>query len=135
MTLKSPDTFIPRGTPSDQLGVLMGDTVRFFFGKDMCVVETRIPAGQILVQHKHDYNHLSILASGRIILEVDGVTSWLTGPVCLDIEAGKHHGVKALTDVLWYCIHPDKPDGHAAVADPSDVAGAKLIEEKLKWLG
>jgi hypothetical protein len=23
----------------------------------------------------------------------------------LTIEAGKHHGVKSLTDVIWYCIH------------------------------
>lgn len=67
--------------------------------------ETHIPAGLILVQHKHNYDHLSILASGTVVLDVGGVQSELTGPQCLTIRAGVHHGVKAITDVLWYCIH------------------------------
>ena len=75
------------------------------FGAGVYAKETRIPAGSILVQHKHKHDHLSVLASGSVELVVDGVKSVIHAPACLTIEANKHHGVKSLTDVVWYCIH------------------------------
>lgn len=75
------------------------------FGGGMYAKESRIPAGMVLVQHKHTYDHLSILASGTVELLVDGVRTELTGPACLTIAANKHHGVKALTEVVWFCCH------------------------------
>jgi quercetin dioxygenase-like cupin family protein len=75
------------------------------FGAGVYAKETRIPAGSILVQHKHKHDHLSVLASGSVELIVDGVKSVVNAPACLTIEANKHHGVKSLTDVVWYCIH------------------------------
>lgn len=83
------------------------------FGGGVYAKETIVHAGQILVQHKHEFDHLSVLASGTVELMVDGVRSELTGPACVTISAGKHHGVKALTDVVWYCIHAtDCTDEH-----------------------
>lgn len=67
--------------------------------------QTRIPAGHVLVQHRHRFDHLSILASGSVLLEADGVTSRVDAPACLEIPAGTHHGVRALTDVVWFCVH------------------------------
>ena len=75
------------------------------FGAGVYAKETRIPAGSILVQHKHKHDHLSILASGSVELVVDDVKSVIHAPACITIEANKHHGVKSLTDVVWYCIH------------------------------
>ena len=75
------------------------------FSSGVYAKETRIPAGYVLVQHKHKHDHLSILASGSIEMVVDDVRSVVSAPVCLTISAGKHHGVRALTDVVWYCIH------------------------------
>jgi mannose-6-phosphate isomerase-like protein (cupin superfamily) len=46
-----------------------------------------------------------VLAKGSIELIVDGQVSVVHAPACLTISAGKHHGVKSLTDVVWYCIH------------------------------
>jgi quercetin dioxygenase-like cupin family protein len=79
--------------------------IEHFFSAGVYAKEARIPAGNILVQHKHKFDHLSILASGSIELIVDGVKSTVHAPACLTIEANKHHGVKSLTDVVWYCIH------------------------------
>jgi quercetin dioxygenase-like cupin family protein len=75
------------------------------FGAGVYAKETRIPAGSILVQHKHKHDHLSVLASGSVELVVNGVKSVIHAPACLTIEANKHHGVKSLTNVVWYCIH------------------------------
>lgn len=75
------------------------------FGGGVYAKETAVPAGCILVQHKHEHDHLSVLASGTVELLVDGVRSEITGPACVTIRAGKHHGIRALTNVVWYCIH------------------------------
>ena len=79
--------------------------VAHLFGGGVYLKETRIPAGMVLVQHKHEHDHLSYLATGMVELQVDGIKRTVCGPVGLTIEAGKHHGIKALTDALWLCIH------------------------------
>lgn len=75
------------------------------FGGGVYAKETHVAAGHVLVQHRHEHAHLSILAAGTVEVLVDGVRSVLVGPACLTIEAGKHHGIRALTDSVWYCIH------------------------------
>jgi quercetin dioxygenase-like cupin family protein len=79
--------------------------INHHFSAGVYAKETLIPAGHVLVQHKHKFDHLSILASGSIELMVDGERKIVHAPACLTIEANKHHGVKSLTDVVWYCIH------------------------------
>jgi quercetin dioxygenase-like cupin family protein len=106
------------------------------FGAGIYAKETRIPAGQVLVQHKHTFDHLSILASGTIELMVDNVRSVVHAPACITIAANKHHGVKSLTDVVWYCVHAtdctneSEVDG-ALIAD-SDAAEAQKMAQCLK---
>ena len=79
--------------------------IQHYFSSGVYAKETRIPAGFVLVQHAHKHDHLSILASGSVELVVDGVKSVVHAPSCLTIAAGKHHGIKSLTDVVWYCVH------------------------------
>lgn len=107
--------------------------VAHHFAGGLYAKETIVKAGQYLVQHRHEYDHLSILSSGTVELLVDGVRSEVVGPACLTIAAGKHHGVKALTDVVWYCIHatectdPDHVDEVLVVdSDPQEMA--QIIE-------
>ncbi|RYH17531.1 MAG: hypothetical protein EON54_27825 [Alcaligenaceae bacterium] len=83
----------------------MLDSIAHHFGGGVYAKQAAIPAGSILVQHKHAFDHLSILAAGTVEVLVDGDRTELTGPACLTIKANKHHGVKALTDVVWFCIH------------------------------
>ena len=79
--------------------------IHHHFSSGVYAKETRIPAGFILVQHVHKHDHLSILASGSVEMVVDDVKSVVHAPACLTIAAGKHHGIKSLTDVVWYCVH------------------------------
>lgn len=103
------------------------------FGGGVYAKETKVPAGWILVQHKHEHDHLSVLASGTVELLVDGERSEMTGPACITIKAGKHHGVKAITDVAWYCIHATdctdegEVDG-VLVIKGDDAEMAKILE-------
>lgn len=79
--------------------------IEHHFSAGVYAKEVRIPAGQVLVQHKHKFDHLSILASGLIELMVGDKRTTIDAPACLTIKANEHHGVKAITDVVWYCIH------------------------------
>jgi len=108
--------------------------IKHHFGGNVYMKETHISAGQILVQHKHEYDHLSYLVSGIVEVQVDGIKTAITGPVGLKIEAGKHHGVKALTDTVWLCIHstdctdPEEVDEVLIVdADPKEMAS--IVED------
>lgn len=106
------------------------------FSAGVYAKETRIPAGHVLVQHKHKFSHLSILASGSIELMVDGERKIIHAPACLTIEADKHHGVKSLTDVVWYCIHAtdctDTDEIDEVLIVPGDVAQAQELAQCLQ---
>ena len=99
--------------------------IHHHFSSGVYAKETRIPAGYVLVQHAHKHDHLSILASGSVEMVVDGVKSIVEAPACLTIAAGKHHGVKSLTDVVLYCVHAtdctDEDDIDEVLIVPSNV--------------
>jgi len=67
--------------------------------------ETHISAGQMLMQHKHNYSHFGILAKGKVVVVKDGDIQIVEAPACIEIKVGEHHGVKAITDTVWYCVH------------------------------
>lgn len=75
------------------------------FSDGLYAKETHIAAGEMLMQHKHEYSHLSVLAKGKVVVVKDGDIKIVEAPACLEIVAGEHHGVKAITDCVWYCIH------------------------------
>ena len=105
--------------------------IEHHFSAGVYAKEARISAGQILVQHKHKFDHLSILASGSVELMVDGKRTIVHAPACLTIEANKHHGVKSLTEVVWYCIHATDCTDTDAIDDVLIVAGDVALANEL----
>ena len=105
--------------------------VRHHFGGGVYAKETIIPADKWLVQHAHKHDHLSVLAKGSVEFIVDGESSKLHAPACLTIQAGKHHGVRSLTDVIWYCIHAtdctDEDEIDEVLISPVDVRQVQNI--------
>jgi len=110
--------------------------IHHHFSSGVYAKETRIPAGYVLVQHAHKHDHLSILASGSVEMLVDGVRSVVHAPACLTIAAGKHHGVKSLTDVVWYCIHAtdctDENEVDEVLIVPSNVEEMQELASSLQ---
>ena len=124
---------VPKGTSYDQLLHALKDCVlEHHFGGGVYAKGVYMPKGSILVQHKHLHDHLSILANGKIILDINGEHRELVGPCVITVKAGIHHGVKAETDATWYCIHAaDAPEEEALVTDTSDVAGVADVHGRL----
>jgi quercetin dioxygenase-like cupin family protein len=75
------------------------------FGGGVYVKETHIPAGCVAVQHKHVYDHLSVLVSGRAKVSVENQFAEIEAPRVLTILANKYHKVEAVTDCVWLCVH------------------------------
>ena len=78
-------------------------------------------AGRTLSQHKHSFDHMSYLAIGEVVVEVEESSFRAVGPCAVLIKAGKNHKVTAVTDCLWLCIH----------AIPEELQDAEVIEAHL----
>ena len=110
--------------------------IHHHFSSGVYAKETRIPAGFVLVQHVHKHDHLSILASGSVEMAVEGVKSIIHAPACLTIAAGKHHGIKSITDVVWYCVHAtdctDENEVDEMLVEPDNVEQMQELALSLK---
>ena len=82
--------------------------IEHYTGGGMYAKLTHMRAGVVLAQHRHKHDHMSLLASGSVVLEIDGVQRVLRAPACVIVEAHKHHLVRALTDSVWFCLWPDE---------------------------
>jgi quercetin dioxygenase-like cupin family protein len=78
-------------------------------------------AGDIEQGHTHQFDHLTLLAKGRLQVTVEGRTTEFTAPHMLYIRADKNHELVALSDdTVAYCIHALRtPEGD--IIDPSMV--------------
>lgn len=76
-----------------------------YFGGGVYAKEMHLPAGSFVVQHKHEFDHLSVLAIGRVYVGVDDAVSEYSAPACIVIKAGANHVVEAIEDAVWYCVH------------------------------
>lgn len=112
--------------------------VSHHFGGGVYAKEMRVQAGVAIAQHKHKFDHLSLLASGSVVVEVDGARVTYDAPACITIQANKHHGVLALTDVVWYCIHAtkcaDADEIDETLVLPSDIGDMQRLAEGMLWL-
>lgn len=79
--------------------------INHHFSEGLYAKETFIPYDSFLMQHKHSYSHLAILAKGRVLVKVDDDIMEYKAPACINVAANKHHSVKALEDCVWYCVH------------------------------
>jgi quercetin dioxygenase-like cupin family protein len=76
-----------------------------YFSDGLYAKKARIKPGQWLVQHKHNYEHMSILAQGRCLVTVEGKTTEYVAPTAIIIAAGAEHKVFAIQETVWFCIH------------------------------
>ena len=84
-------------------------------------------AGDIEQGHTHQFDHLTLLAKGRLRVTVDGNTTDFTAPHMIYINKDKFHVLEALTDeTVAYCIHALRDKETNDVLDPSMIpAGVK----------
>ncbi len=76
------------------------------FSEGLYAKEMELKAGLFAVQHKHTYDHLSVLAKGRVKVLFEGeLSKEYVAPACINIVKDVNHAVYALEDSVWFCIH------------------------------
>lgn len=95
----------------------MNNMFAHHFSDGLYAKEASFPAGTVILKHTHDFSHLSILAQGKVAVLVGEDIEIYEAPMCIEIKAGITHGVKAITDVVWYCIHATDEKDSSKVDD------------------
>ena len=76
------------------------------FSDGLYAKQIELPATCFAVQHKHTYDHLSILAKGKVRVLFDGdITADYVAPACINILKDVNHSIYALEDSVWFCVH------------------------------
>lgn len=84
----------------------MHKVVAHHFGGGVYAKHVEIPEDYMVFQHKHKFDHLSILASGCAIVGMDGHNEIYYAPAVIEIKAGVEHAVTAVNGpAVWFCIH------------------------------
>ena len=76
------------------------------FSEGLYAKQMDIPKGSLACQHKHEYDHLSILAKGKVrVLFDNDHNEVFEAPACITIVKNVNHTILALEDSTWFCIH------------------------------
>ncbi len=87
------------------------------FSDKIYAKEMRIPANMAILKHTHNFSHLSVLAQGQVAVLRGQEIEIVNAPACIEIKAGLTHGVKAITDCVWFCIHASDEKDPSKVDD------------------
>ncbi len=81
-----------------------------------------VKAGDANEGHTHNYDHMTLLATGSVAVHVDGKTTNFVAPQMIFIKAGKSHYIEALEDnTVAYCVHALRDKDTEEILDPSQI--------------
>jgi quercetin dioxygenase-like cupin family protein len=76
--------------------------------------------GDTEIGHTHQFDHLTLLAKGKLKVTVEGVSTEFIAPHMIYIHKDKVHQLEALTDeTVAYCIHALRDKDTGEILDPS----------------
>ena len=76
-------------------------------------------AGDTEIGHTHQFDHLTLLAKGKLKVTVEGVATEFIAPHMIYIHKDKVHELEALTDeTVAYCIHALRDKNNNEILDP-----------------
>jgi quercetin dioxygenase-like cupin family protein len=77
-------------------------------------------AGDIEAGHTHQFDHLTLLAKGKLKVTVGGAITEFVAPHMIYIHKDKVHELEALEDeTVAYCIHALRDKSNNDILDPS----------------
>lgn len=93
-------------------------------------------AGDIEHGHTHAFDHLTLLASGSLLIRVEGKETVFKAPHMIYIKADKQHELVAQEDnTVAYCIHALRDgDGVEDIIDPASVPAGVTAQYRAKSL-
>lgn len=94
-----------------------------------------VKAGDIEHGHTHQFDHLTLLAHGKLRVTVNGVTTDYSAPHMIYIHKDHEHELVALEDnTVAFCIHALR-DNEGDILDPASVpAGVNADNAGVQFL-
>lgn len=92
----------------DQTFVMLDEEaaqMEHFFTQGLYAKKMIVPAGTKVPTHRHVYDHLSILAQGRVRVSVGPVIKEYVAPAMIEIKKNIVHTISAVEDSVWFCVH------------------------------
>lgn len=81
------------------------EAISHHFSDGVYAKQLRLEKGHTAITHRHNYSHLSILATGEVDVTLDGVKTRFNAPCCIEIKAEVAHEIFALEDSTFFCVH------------------------------
>ena len=88
--------------------------VEHTFSPGLYVRTVRMPAGALVLGHRHREETLNFMMSGKLMVVVDGVCKVLTAPCILPSAAGTRKAAIIIEEVIWTNVHPN-PDNETDI--------------------
>jgi quercetin dioxygenase-like cupin family protein len=85
----------------------MTQDLKFIHVAGVAMKRHNLKAGESVQKHSHDYDHVSILAKGIAAVTLNDAATIMVAGEELLVKAGESHNIEAITEVTWFCIHPD----------------------------
>lgn len=108
------------------------------FAPGVYMREIFMPAGTVVLGHKHLTMHHNVVLSGSAWVVIDGVSQYLQAPLCFVSEAGVRKALLIEKDMRFMTVHPiDQDATNWAPEDQKrlaeDVLEDQLIEKSKTW--
>ena len=81
-------------------------------------------AGDANEGHLHEHDHMTLLAHGKVRVNVEGKVSEFVAPHMIFIQKGKRHFIEALEDgTIAYCVHAlrNRESAESEILDPDQI--------------
>ena len=109
----------------DNKGIFAGDNklcpLKHTFVHGVYVREMKAKKETIIVGKIHQYDHVTFLLSGKLLVATENGTEEFIGPCYFKSVAGLKRVGYVIEDVVWINIHPN----------PTDTEDLEILEEKL----
>lgn len=99
------------------------------FSDGLYARELTIPAGHIIIGHRHRHETMNILLRGKIRVMIDGRTRELSAPHVVMSAAGTRKVAYAVEETVWLNVHPN-PDNERDL----EKLEARYIEKSASFL-
>jgi quercetin dioxygenase-like cupin family protein len=85
-------------------------------------------AGDLELGHKHSFDHMTLLAKGKLKVKINDEETEFTAPHMIFIKAELQHELTAVLDnTVAYCIHPLRDKATSDILDPSMVPKSREL--------
>jgi hypothetical protein len=92
------------------------EVIKHHFIGGVYAKEMLIPENHEVISHKHNFDHMSVLTDGCVIVVADGQQETYFSPAIIEIKAGVNHSIIPVNgDAHWLCIHATECTDETAV--------------------